>query len=384
LIKYDYIIIGAGCAGLSLVVRMIESGQFTGKKILLIDKSQVRSNDRTWCFWEKGSDLFEPIVHRQWQHIAIEGNGFHRQFDIDPYRYKMIRGIDFYHYCFDKIRSCKNIDTLYGHVTAFSSHDNGITIAIDGTDHHFGHAVVFNSTWNEAAMRQLPGIYLLQHFKGWIIETATPSFDPAKAVLMDFRMPQTHGTTFTYSLPLSPTKALIEYTLFSETLLNDHEYESGLKNYIEQQLGLTSYSITEKEFGVIPMTNVAFPWYANGAFHIGTAGGQTKASSGYTFRFIQKQTAAIVEKLVNGTLDKARPPLPTPRRFHFYDSVLLHILFHRQMGGDAIFTRLFEKNKAQAVFAFLDNETTLAEELSVIKCLPTGLFLRAAMAQCFK
>ena len=35
-------------------------------------------------------------------------------------------------------------------------------------------------------------------------------------------------------------------------------------------------------------------------WQIGTAGGQTKASSGYTFQFIQKQSQQIVDYLIAG------------------------------------------------------------------------------------
>ncbi len=61
--QYDYIITGAGCAGLSLAVRMIQSGKFANKKILLADADTKNKNDRTWCFWEKQEGLFEPIVY---------------------------------------------------------------------------------------------------------------------------------------------------------------------------------------------------------------------------------------------------------------------------------------------------------------------------------
>jgi lycopene beta-cyclase len=379
--KYDYIITGAGCAGLSLLVRMIDNGRFADKQILLLDKAPKTSNDRTWCFWEKGDGFFESIVYRQWEHTAVHGNQFSKQFALLPYRYKMIRGIDFYNYCFDKINACSNIDVQYGTISNPHYHKEGIVMTIDGVARQFGHATVFNSIWREETIRQQSSIYLLQHFKGWIIETAAPAFNSSEAILMDFRMPQTHGTTFAYLLPLTASSALVEYTLFSDKLLEAGAYKKGLTEYIEQRLGITAYTVTAEEFGVIPMTNAEFPWYANGVFHIGTAGGQTKASSGYTFQFIQKQTAAIVQSLLDGKLDKERRPLPTPHRFHFYDSVLLHILVNKKLGGDAIFTRLFEKNTAQAVFKFLDNETTLAEELSIIKCLPTGVFLRAAFAQ---
>jgi lycopene beta-cyclase len=94
--QYDYIITGAGCAGLSLAMHLMESKKFGDKKILLIDKTAKNKNDRTWCFWEKGAGLFEPIVHKQWEHLWFYGEAFYKEMAILPYRYKMIRGLDFY------------------------------------------------------------------------------------------------------------------------------------------------------------------------------------------------------------------------------------------------------------------------------------------------
>jgi lycopene beta-cyclase len=61
--RYDYIIAGAGAAGLSLLTRMIACGKFSDKKILIIDKAAKTVNDRTWCFWEKEQGFFEDIVY---------------------------------------------------------------------------------------------------------------------------------------------------------------------------------------------------------------------------------------------------------------------------------------------------------------------------------
>ena len=98
--QYDYIFTGAGCAGLSLLVRMLKSGHFNNKDFLLIDRDQKISNDRTWCFWETGKGFFEEIVYSQWERLQFYGKDFETTLDIAPYKYKMIRGIDFYEYCF--------------------------------------------------------------------------------------------------------------------------------------------------------------------------------------------------------------------------------------------------------------------------------------------
>ncbi|MBS1654972.1 MAG: lycopene cyclase, partial [Bacteroidetes bacterium] len=99
----------------------------------------------------------------------------------------------------------------------------------------------------------------------------------------------------------------------------------------------------------------------------------------YTFQFIQKQTQKITDYLIHGKpLDSLKTE---PNRFHFYDSVLLNILYHNKLPGSKIFASLFKRNQPQQVMKFLDNETSLAEELKIISTLPTFPFLKAALQQ---
>ncbi|MFM7710546.1 MAG: lycopene cyclase family protein, partial [Ferruginibacter sp.] len=207
-------------------------------------------------------------------------------------------------------------------------------------------------------------------------------FDPLRATLMDFRVDQGHGTTFAYVLPITKRRALVEYTLFTEKLLSDAEYDRGLDDYLSRFLNIGAHRVVEEEFGVIPMTGQAFPFYRNGMYHIGTAGGQTKASSGYTFQFIQKRSDVIARALVEGRSLEALPS--DAGRFMFYDRVLLDVLARGYMRGDRVFSRLFARNPAQRVFGFLDNETTLGQELRLISSLPTWPFMRAAMGVIFR
>jgi lycopene beta-cyclase len=220
---------------------------------------------------------------------------------------------------------------------------------------------------------------LLQHFKGWIIETTSKAFDPNLATFMDFRFDQSRGATFAYVLPFSETKAMVEYTLFTEIILANHEYEKELKKYIEDFLNIKEYKITEKEFGVIPMTTRSFDFYKNSIYNIGTVGGQTKASSGYTFQFIQKQSDLILRSLIDNK--PLRRIVSASKRFLFYDKVLLNVLQNKKVTGKEIFSTMFKKNKPEQVLKFLDNESSLTEELKIISTLPTLPFLKAAIRQ---
>ena len=371
---YDFVFLGAGCASLSLLMRMIKSGKFEDKKILLIDKDRKEKNDRTWCYWETKDGFFEEIVYKRWPVIRFISDDLDKELDISPYVYKMVRGIDFYNYCFQEIKKHPNIELVYGNLDRYEFHKDGLDVTIDDNRYQLGNPITFNSVYRPKEDKRITR--LLQHFKGWVIETDQPSFDPGKAIMMDFRVSQQHGTTFCYLLPFTDRKALVDYTLFTPSLLSPGEYDEGLKDYLQRILGLKNYQIIEEEFGVIPMTNERLRFRGN-AWQIGTAGGQTKASSGYTFQFIQKRSDEIVDKLLKGeSLDSIHD---TPGRFRFYDNTLLHILYHNKLPGKKIFSVLFRKNKPQQVLRFLDNESSLGEELKIISTLPTWPFLKAAI-----
>jgi len=358
---------------------MIRSGNFTNKKILLVDRESKKKNDRTWCFWENEKGIFEDIVYKKWEKAWFKSKDTERLMQLDPYEYKLVRGIDFYSYCFDLIGAQPGIDVrLDNEIETIGNDDAGAYIIIDGQRIDAGY--IFNSTFAGKPALKRNEHYLLQHFKGWVIETAKPVFDPEEAILMDFRVDQQQGTTFAYVMPFSPTRALVEYTLFTEKLLSPDMYDEGLRNYINRFFGISEFVITEQEFGVIPMTNHSFPDRDGNIIHIGTAGGQTKASSGYTFRFIQKHSAEIVRELISS----GRPFLRnegTKKRFDFYDGVLLNILANDKVPGHEIFSALFKKNKPQQVLRFLDNESSLKEELQIISSLPVWPFLKAAVQQ---
>jgi lycopene beta-cyclase len=373
---YDFIISGAGCAGLSLLLQMIDSKKFTDKKILLVDKEEKNKNDRTWCFWESEPGLFNSIVFKQWSKLWYHDNVYSKLLEIDPYKYKMIRGIDFYNYCFDIIRMQKNIDLQFGKVENIESENQKATLTIDGKK--IASDYIFNSILFKRPELKKQEYYLLQHFKGWIIETDCSFFNPGEATMMDFRMEQKGGVTFVYIMPFSETKALIEYTLFTENLLTAGNYDEALRNYINQVLKIDSYKVVDEEFGIIPMTNHRFGSAYNRVINIGTVGGQTKASTGYTFKFIQKNSAEIVSQLIR----TGKPFLnKSSSRFHFYDSILLNILYHRKLSGPEIFTPIIKKNKPQDMLRFLDNESSLTEDLKIISSLPILPFLKAAIKQ---
>ena len=375
---YNYIITGAGCAGLSLLMRMLKHPFFDDKKILVIDQSKKITNDRTWCFWEKEPGIFEPIIHNQWKRVNFFSDTYSSILDLSPYQYKMIHAIDLYSYVKQASASRTNIEWRYAIVKSVNGNTDRATVELETES--FTADYIFNSILFEQPKAPKGKYYLRQHFKGWVIETKEPHFDPALATLMDFRVSQKHGTTFIYLMPTSSTSALVEYTLFTESLLEKEEYENALRDYILSYLHITDYTIIQEEFGVIPMTNIQFPLQEGRVIYTGIAGGQAKGSSGYVFQFIQKRAEQIIESLITGTQLSLQKTW-NDKKFHLYDSVLLNVLQSRKMNGDEIFSRIFQKNPPRRVLRFLDNESNLWEDLQIMRSVPSGIFMPAALQE---
>lgn len=357
---------------------------FSQKNILVVDASGKDQNDRTWCFWEKEPDIFEPIVHHRWNALNFFSGTYSGELSIQPYTYKMIRGLEFYNYVKSCAEDYSNIhwlkETILGLAPEERDTDGKALAGIVLQDRSIYAEYVFNSILFEPVRPEPHQYYLQQHFKGWTIQTELPCFDPAKATFMDFRVSQEQGTTFMYVLPTSATTALVEYTLFSADLLSQESYDTALKQYISEYLRINEYHIEHEESGIIPMTNALVQKTDGAVVYIGIAGGQAKASSGYAFRFIQKRTAAIADALKKGK------PIPVKASFSvvkglLYDSTLLHVLHHRKMGGSDIFARIFRQNRAADVLAFLDNESSLLTDLKIMSSVPTGIFLPAALRE---
>jgi lycopene beta-cyclase len=196
------------------------------------------------------------------------------------------------------------------------------------------------------------------------VKTEHPVFDSNTALMMDFSVEQRGNTRFMYVLPTSPSEALVEYTLFSDTLLSEGEYEQAITEYLD---GLQAGAVTiqRKERGAIPMTTYPF-WKHNTqrVLHIGIAGGWTRASTGYTFHNSTKESMRLAASLKAGLSDMRS--FHVSSRFHFYDFVVLDLLKRRNDVGAGFFSRIFETNRIHVVFDFLNGQSTLQQEINIV------------------
>ncbi|AKL64212.1 MULTISPECIES: lycopene cyclase family protein [Streptomyces] len=381
----DVAVIGAGAAGLSLAVDLVQTHS-KGKAaptVIVVEAppGPLRPAARTWCYWEAGTGPYDSLLSGSWDRLRVYGSdGSAIDQHLGPLRYKMLRSDRFEAAMTDRLG-------VYGvglrRLSVESVHDDDVGAVVHGRDVRGVPSVlraglVFDSRppqWLPAARTTL-----LQHFRGWFVRTALPAFDPGAATLMDFRLPQpVCGLAFGYVLPLGQHAALVEYTEFSRRVLDDAAYERALGQYCTSVLGLSDYTVVEREQGVIPMTDGRFPRSTGRRVHlIGAAGGATRPSTGYTFAAIQRQSRQLAAAVRAGRSPARTPPVHGAR-VRAMDAVLLRALDTGRIDGGAFFAHLFSSVPAERVLRFMDGATSPWEDLGIGLRTPVRPMLRSLL-----
>lgn len=371
---WDYIIVGGGASGLSLAY-MLSVSKIPFNRVLIFEPDAKIENDRTFSYWttQQDADPWNSILYKTWNACTFKPHPL-PSFDISPFVYKTVRAADFYRFVKSHLQQDNRFEIRQQVVSKIETHQHiGIVYSCGEA---YTAQWVFNSAFrNQELIPSKP--HLWQHFKGWCIECQEPVFKTFNVpIFMDFTIDQKNDCRFIYVLPYTNHRALIEYTGFSTQTWNDLEYEETLKSYISA-LHITKYSIYERESGKIPMSANAFKNpYGSRVIPIGTAGGCTKMSSGYTFAFILKHSQQICNALHMGQRPQA---YKRHWRFEWYDKTVLEVLQHTHFKGAKLFSHLFKTHPPQRLFRFLNEESNLSEELKIMWSMPFKVFIPAAL-----
>ena len=346
--------LGAGVAAhiYALVARDVLGPD--GLRMTMLDKSHDVP-DRTLCVWGSSSSAISAAAVAQWKHVRM-GHG-QRSIDLD------LGSMVYSQYTAASIRALADerldVSREVGEATGPRA---DASVSLDSCD--------------RGSDRSPATVSLLQHFRGWRIRTTEPMFDIDVATMMDFRVDQSHGVCFVYVLPYANNEALVECTVFSASVWDAEQYEMRLKDYIANIIGTSGYQIIATEVGVIPMTD-RVPQRLHGPswIAIGTAGGLTKPTTGYTVaRCVRDAECMMIAYQRTGEF---MVPAPPPGRFRWYDQLLLRIIRDEPHEVPKILFTLFSRNPIEKIFRFLDEGTSLADEVTIFWSLPWRPFLRA-------
>ena len=350
--EFDYVIIGGGCAGLSLAYELEIHEKLKDKTLAIIEPRKEYKRDKTWSFWKVAPHNFDDCVKKNWENFSVNIPGKTNYLECKNFPYQSIDSGLFYEKIKNKLKKNENI-FFFKNIEEINKQNS----------------LVFNSVPNIKKNH----LNLWQHFCGVEIKTDNDIFDEKIFNLMDFDCEQRQSVHFFYTLPYTKNRALVETTWLSK--MNDNsqkDYENQINNYIKNNLKIKNYEITYKEEGAIPLF---YPLNKNekNKINIGTAGGMTRLSTGYTFLNIQEHSKYIRENIDN--ISNAKK-FEIDRKYQFLDEIFLRVLEKNPEKMSDVFFRMF-KTSPKTVIKFLSNKSNFLEDLSIIFKMPKLIFIKA-------
>ena len=348
---FDYIIIGGGCAGLSLAYELEISDKLKNKSLAIVEPRDEYKRDKTWSFWKVFPHNFDDCVKKSWDNFSINISNDTKFIDCKLTPYQSIDSGKFYDKILSKLKFNKNIKFFKSINDVESSN-----------------SIIFNSVPN---FENKPN-ELWQHFCGVEIETEKDFFDDQIFNLMDFECDQRNEVHFFYTLPFTKKNALIETTWISN-LSNEtiKDYNNQIDQYLKNNLNVKNYKINFKEEGSIPLFRIKNLKKLN-EIYIGSAGDMTRLSTGYTFLNIQEHSKYIaenIENISNAELFKIK------KKYDFLDNIFLKVLRNNSSDMGEIFFKMFNSSPKTAI-NFLSNKSNFLEDLEIILKMPKWKFLK--------
>ncbi len=350
--EFDYVIIGGGCAGLSLAYELELHNKLLNKTLAIIEPRKEYERDKTWSFWKTFAHNFDDCVIKNWNNFSINTASNSQELKSEEFPYQSVDSGKFYNKINSKLSKNKNI--------RFFKNQNEINT--EGS-------IVFNSVFEGETDKSK----LWQHFQGVEIETPSNIFDDEILNLMDFNCEQKNSVHFFYTLPFNKNRALIETTWLSNLEnLSLMDYDRQLENYIKNNLGIKNYKIKFTEKGAIPLFHTSFKNNKK-KINIGSAGGMTRLSTGYTFLNIQEHSKYISRNIEN--IGKAKI-FTLGKKYEFLDNVFLRVLEKNPEKMSNIFFNMF-KAPPDTVIKFLSNKSNILQDLNIISKMPKLTFIRS-------
>ncbi|MFN5889704.1 MAG: lycopene cyclase family protein, partial [Bacteroidota bacterium] len=380
---YDFIFVGLGASASLTLLALKKQQLLLGKSILIIEPEAKNNNDKTYCFWASETDSIvkdlKTIISKSWTSVSVANQS---KSPLLPLQYWQISSIDLYQKL-DEMTSDFGWERMAKKVEAIQT--NQADKPFIQIDYQILTAdIIFDSRNPQFHTPKNFETHLWQSFVGWKIKTKELYFQPNDFRMMDFTTPQDNFTQFVYVLPYSEHEALIEITRFGKEVIPQDLAELRLTEYIHNFN--VAYSIEDTETGCIPMSNAQLKTHPlPGVINLGGRANLIKPSTGYAFKSMYSHADKIAETIKRQTTNslesvtlESHPLFPTtaPSRFKFYDSLLLKILDQQPHWGKPIFEQLFNRVQIPQVMQFLDEKTTLIQDIHILRKLPFKPFLR--------
>ena len=367
----DLVILGGGCAGLSLGTRLAEFGATSPTAIILEARTHY-TNDRTWCFWEAGDSRLQPSIKHRWQNLTLRAQGRELSVDCGTNPYCLLPAEEFYRAAVAAISRSERVHLAMNEKILTPPRKSGNSWMVDTVNGSYNAKMVVDTRPTQQAKRG--GAILWQSFYGREIECDADTFDPSRADLMDFAPGKDADIRFTYCLPMSSTRALIETTVFGVEPQSRFALSQELDTAIERYVAHTDHTVLRSEEGILPMGITPVKADPDKTYvRVGLTSGGARPSTGYAFQRIQRWADKCAQSLQAGRLPLGHAPDPFLLRA--MDHLFLSVLRAHPAEAPLMFLSLFEKVHPSRLIRFLGDGGSLLDYAIVASSLPIWLFL---------
>ena len=369
--RFDYIIIGAGCSGLSLAFEMNANNLFENKTCAIIDKRENFNRDKIWSYWGVDTHSFNDCLINKWNKFIIKNNNEEIILNCEDFEYQSIDSGKFYKKILDNLSTNQNVK-FFLNKSIDRVYENNNEVTLHSGDEIFRSNLVFNSSLDNKSSLEHE---LFQHFYGCEIELDEPINLPEYPVLMDFNCSQDNWVHFFYTLPMGAGKIFIESTWISDQKnFLTTRYLSEINSYINDNFNYKKkYQIKYSEMGSIPMHHYQNNIGNKKIIPIGTSANLTRKSTGYTFLNIQKSVKKIVSDILQNKIVNISN---LNIKYNFLDNIFINVLLEKRSEMRNIFFNLFKKNKTKDIVNFLSNNSSLYEDFKIIFSMPKLIFIK--------
>ena len=102
--EFDYIIIGGGCAGLSLAYELEINEKLKDKSLAIIEPRETYKKDKTWSFWRVTQHNFDDCVKKNWRNFSVNISGKTNRVKCNNFPYQSIDSGLFYEKIINKLK----------------------------------------------------------------------------------------------------------------------------------------------------------------------------------------------------------------------------------------------------------------------------------------
>ncbi|NMM11082.1 MAG: hypothetical protein HHJ16_12540 [Polaromonas sp.] len=371
----ELLILGGGCAGLSLAMRLAQLGH-RAPATLILEQRPRYLNDRTWCFWGGEATPFAQLAQHQWPVVKVRNADQTVRIDCASTPYRMLAAEQFQAVAQAALMDAPQLHLQMDTPVLSEPQFHGGRWHLDTAVGQLTAAMVVDT--RPLQMPALGGALLWQSFYGYEIDCSQTVFEPGCADLMDFLPANPERVAFTYVLPISKTRALVEFTVFAVAPLAADDLAAELNAAIAQRVNGAHFTVLRTEHGVLPMglDRSASGWaeFKPAYVRVGVSAGAARPATGYAFQRIQRWAAGCAQAIAGGGWPIGH--VKDPALLWQMDRLFLNLIRRQPELAPQLFMTLFVRADSQKVIRFLSDCGSLLDYTSIILALPVKPFLQ--------